>query len=101
MCILRSHSGDHINQALYIKEDLRVFDDVITLIFRIETRESVSWNSFFSLSLCGMEWFLEYIRYFRHCLVVKWHSLLYNYAFGNDTCSAMRVICVTGFKGIR
>ena len=47
MCIVRFHSGDHINQALYVKEDLRVLDDVITLIFRIETRKSVSWNSFF------------------------------------------------------
>ena len=41
MCIVRYHSGDHIDQALYVKEDLRVLDDVITLIFRIETRKSV------------------------------------------------------------
>ena len=38
MCIVGFHSGDHINQALYVKEDLRVLDDVITFIFRIETR---------------------------------------------------------------
>ena len=36
-------------------------------------------------------------------LFVKWHNFPYNYAFGNDTCSAMRAICscVTGCKGVR
>ena len=64
LCIVRSRSGDHISQALYVKEDLRVLDHVIMLIFRIETRELVQQNSFFSSSLCWLELFLEYIRYF-------------------------------------
>ena len=32
--------------------------------------------------------------------VVKWHSFSCSYAFGNDTCSAMHAISMTGFKGV-
>ena len=96
-CIVRSRRGDHINQALYVIEDLRVLNDVITLILRIETKK---------ISIVSFIFFLVSVRdgivsgiykvFFHRFLVVKWHSFPYNYAFGNDTCSAMIAICLTG-----
>ena len=97
-CIVRSRRGDHINQALYVIEDLRVLNDVITLIFR-----KISIVSFiFFPRLCADGIFSGIYKVFFHqFLVVKWHSFPYNYAFGNDTCPAMIAICLTGCDGTR
>ena len=52
-------------------------------------RFCAEWNSFWNV-----------LGIFHQFLVVKWHSFPNNYAFGNDTCSAMHAISATGFKGI-
>ena len=54
MGIARFRSGDHINQEMYVKEDLRVVDDGIMLILELKPENQYRRVHFF---------FLVFVRY--------------------------------------